>query len=230
MKPGKVGSVAEEGGLPGKLSMATHAIHSVFKGVAEYFTPVLKDSNFKENFGLPKVVEPGLRRYPHSEGRVNPGGSILTFSAVTRAPGKPGLVKPYLPERKQFLITRNVPSLKRANDYALSDAKEAIVEDAKDGEGWVSTHVKAKVPAGFILALFPTGERAKYVGFNRPEEEKETIANAEDEKKIADAEDEKKKKTSTAVEEKKREEEAEEENEDDIPDMDEFEDDNLVEA
>jgi len=91
-------------------------------------------------------------------------------------------------------------------EVACQDAKEAIVEDAKDGEGWVSTHVKAK------------------------EEEKETIANAEDEKKIADAEDEKKKKTSTAVEEKKREEEAEEENEDDIPDMDEFEDDNLVEA
>mmetsp|Transcript_9432 Transcript_9432/g.18337 ORF Transcript_9432/g.18337 Transcript_9432/m.18337 type:complete len:369 (-) Transcript_9432:284-1390(-) len=109
--------------------MASHAIHSVFKGVAEYFTPVLQSSNFKEKGVL--TPEEFVK-----------AGDQLVFNCRTWkwAPGKEGLVKPYLPKDKQFLITRNVPSLKRATDYALSDAKETVVEDGNGDEGWVSTH------------------------------------------------------------------------------------------
>ena len=55
------------------------------------------------------------------------------------ATGEASHRKSYLPENKQFLVTRNVPSLCRANTYALHDAKEEVVED-EDGDGWLSTH------------------------------------------------------------------------------------------
>ena len=57
-------------------------------------------------------------------------------------------MKSYLPEGKQYLITRNVPSLRRAHTYALADAKEEVIRsegagDMQDGEGWLSTHSQA---------------------------------------------------------------------------------------
>lgn len=54
-----------------------------------------------------------------------------------------GTAKSYLPENKQYLITRNVPSLRRAHTYALSDAQEEVIKNEGAGaseEGWLSTH------------------------------------------------------------------------------------------
>jgi len=39
----------------------------------------------------------------------------------------------FLPDDKQFLITKNVPSLRRADTYSLADAKEDLVEDDDGG-------------------------------------------------------------------------------------------------
>eukprot|EP00455_Lapot_gusevi_P002350 TRINITY_DN10928_c0_g2_i1.p1 TRINITY_DN10928_c0_g2~~TRINITY_DN10928_c0_g2_i1.p1 ORF type:complete len:317 (-),score=80.58 TRINITY_DN10928_c0_g2_i1:286-1236(-) len=48
--------------------------------------------------------------------------------------------KDYLPPDKQFLVTRNVPSLKRASEYSLADEKEEDVQ-VDDDEGWTATHL-----------------------------------------------------------------------------------------
>jgi hypothetical protein len=46
-----------------------------------------------------------------------------------------------LPPEKQYLITRRVPSLRRARALALGDEKEEVLEsggDAAGGEGWLA--------------------------------------------------------------------------------------------
>lgn len=96
---------------------------------AEYLTPVLTTSKFQE------------------KGMLTPeefvaAGDQLVFKCQTWqwASGDSSMAKKYLPPDKQFLITRNVPSLCRASTYAMQDAQESMVEG--DGEdGWLSTHV-----------------------------------------------------------------------------------------
>uniref|UniRef100_A0A7S3YI19 Autophagy-related protein 3 n=1 Tax=Lotharella globosa TaxID=91324 RepID=A0A7S3YI19_9EUKA len=175
--------------------MASHAIHSVFKGVAEYFTPVLQSSNFKEKGVL--TPEEFVK-----------AGDQLVFNCRTWkwAPGKEGLVKPYLPKDKQFLITRNVPSLKRATDYALSDAKETVVEDGHGDEGWVSTH---------------TDKESKLKGQGKEKEEDYETIEIKEEVKATPAPAQPAPATDPGPSA-----DAEEDG-DDIPDMDDFEEDNI---
>eukprot|EP00466_Bigelowiella_natans_P014649 jgi/Bigna1/46288/estExt_Genewise1.C_30235 len=181
---------------------ASHTIHSMFKGVAEYWMPVLQSSNFKKK----GVLTP--------EEFVAAGDQLVYKCRTWQwASGKENMVKPYLPKDKQFLVTKNVPSLKRASDYALNDAKEEIVEnDDDDGEGgWVSTHVKEKSDK--------KDNRAKV-------EEVQEIDTFDD----TGGEEEQGAENKTAVNGKETEDDADEEDEDDIPDMDDFEEDNLAEA
>jgi ubiquitin-like-conjugating enzyme ATG3 len=70
------------------------------------------------------------------------------------ASGEASQLKSYLPKTKQFLITRNVPSQRRATDYAMQGAGELVVDVkessgllaangapvAGEDAGWVSTH------------------------------------------------------------------------------------------
>jgi len=104
------------------------------KDVVEYFTPVLKTSNFYEK-GVLTPEEFVL------------AGDQLVFKCKTWnwSSGDPKLRQPFLPAGKQFLITRNVPSLKRAHTYSMADAKELVVEKASKAsefgeEGWSLTH------------------------------------------------------------------------------------------
>uniref|UniRef100_A0A0D9Y4V1 Autophagy-related protein 3 n=2 Tax=Oryza glumipatula TaxID=40148 RepID=A0A0D9Y4V1_9ORYZ len=57
--------------------------------------------------------------------------------------GDPSKRKPYLPPDKQFLVTRNVPCLRRAvsleEEYDAAGA-EVVLGDDEDGEGWLATH------------------------------------------------------------------------------------------
>ncbi|RCV43808.1 hypothetical protein SEVIR_9G329400v4 [Setaria viridis] len=57
--------------------------------------------------------------------------------------GDPSKRKPYLPADKQFLVTRNVPCLRRAisleEEYDAAGA-EVVLDDDDDGEGWLATH------------------------------------------------------------------------------------------
>ncbi|KAJ1388262.1 Autophagy-related protein 3, N-terminal, partial [Sesbania bispinosa] len=66
--------------------------------------------------------------------------------ATTSESGEPSKRKPYLPPEKQFLITRNVPCLRRAasveEEYEAAGGE--VLLDDEDNDGWLATHGKPK--------------------------------------------------------------------------------------
>ncbi|KAJ1997978.1 E2-like enzyme [Coemansia thaxteri] len=88
---------------------------SLFHKVAEHLNPVLKNSKFKET----GVLTPEEKGHPNKR-------------------------RDYLPGDRQFLITRNVPCLQRAEQmvFGLGDEVEQEGED-----GWVSAYAGHKGPS-----------------------------------------------------------------------------------
>ncbi len=93
--------------------------------VAEYFTPVLKESKFRET----GVLTP--------DEFVCAGDHLVHHCPSWQwAKGDPNSAKDYLPADKQFLVTRNVPCYARCKTLmAGAGLEEAVLED-----GWVDTH------------------------------------------------------------------------------------------
>ncbi|XP_058118936.1 ubiquitin-like-conjugating enzyme ATG3 [Anopheles coustani] len=97
-------------------------------GVAEYLTPVLKESKFRET----GVLTPE---------EFIAAGDHLTHHCPTWswAVGDDSKIKSYLPKDKQFLITRNVPCRRRCKQIEFVGEENLVEENDPDG-GWVETH------------------------------------------------------------------------------------------
>ncbi|XP_050699923.1 ubiquitin-like-conjugating enzyme ATG3 [Eriocheir sinensis] len=99
-------------------------------GVAEYLTPVLKESRFKET----GVLTP--------EEFVAAGDHLVHHCPTWHwAAGDSAKTKPFLPPDKQFLITRNVPCFRRCKQMEYRSEQELVLESENDPDGgWVDTH------------------------------------------------------------------------------------------
>ncbi|XP_057802467.1 autophagy-related protein 3 [Salvia miltiorrhiza] len=110
-------------------------IHDAFKGTVERMTSPRTVSAYKEK-GVLSINEFIL------------AGDNLVSKCPTWSweSGEPGKRKSYLPQDKQFLITRNVPCLRRA--ASIGEEYEAaggeVLVDNEDDDGWLATHGKPK--------------------------------------------------------------------------------------
>ncbi|XP_020215317.1 autophagy-related protein 3 isoform X2 [Cajanus cajan] len=110
-------------------------LHEAFKGTVERITGPRTVSAFKEK-GVLSVSE-----------FVTAGDNLVAKCPTwSWESGEPGKRKPYLPPEKQFLITRNVPCLRRAasveEEYEAAGGE--VLLDDEDNDGWLATHGKPK--------------------------------------------------------------------------------------
>ncbi|CAF0740163.1 unnamed protein product [Didymodactylos carnosus] len=98
-------------------------------GIGEFFTPVLKQSKFRET-GVITPLE------------FVAAGDFLVHHCPTWqwSSGEESKIKNYLPRDKQFLITKNVPCYKRCKHMEHRDNLEKIVDEQNGDGGWVDTH------------------------------------------------------------------------------------------
>lgn len=112
------------------MSDLIQAVKGTALSVAEYFTPVLKQSKFKQT-GVLTPEEFVI------------AGDHLVHQCPTwswSSANDPKLRKPYLPADKQYLITKSVPCYKRCKDIEYCDNDEKVILTEHDEEGWVDTH------------------------------------------------------------------------------------------
>lgn len=110
-------------------------LHEAFKGTVERITSPRTVSAFKEK-GVLSVNEFILA-----------GDNLVSKCPTwTWESGEPSRRKSYLPAEKQYLITRNVPCLRRAasveEEYEAAGG-EVLIE-SEDNDGWLATHGKPK--------------------------------------------------------------------------------------
>lgn len=112
------------------MSDLIQAVKGTALSVAEYFTPVLKQSKFRQT----GVITP--------EEFVIAGDHLVhhcptwSWSPASSASHR----KLYLPADKQYLVTKSVPCYKRCKDIENCNTDEKVIMTENDEEGWVDTH------------------------------------------------------------------------------------------
>jgi ubiquitin-like-conjugating enzyme ATG3 len=102
---------------------------NLFKNAAERFVPILTKSQFKKD----GVLTP--------EEFVLAGDELINSCRTWQwSSGYADKKKSYMPDNKQFLITRNVPCLKRVSSLFLKNTQDVILEKTNTNEGWISTN------------------------------------------------------------------------------------------
>jgi len=130
-----------------------HALQQQYWAVREYLAPVLRESKFKEH------------------GRITPeefvaAGDFLAYKFPVWSWEKAETAKAtvdYLPKDKQYLVSRGVPCLRRAQSLAYTDADEDaeklldLSEGGDQADEWVQTHAgrAARVNAADDIEAIP---------------------------------------------------------------------------
>ncbi|XP_025419669.1 ubiquitin-like-conjugating enzyme ATG3 [Sipha flava] len=117
-------------------------------GFAGFLTPVLKESKFRET----GVVTP-------QEFVIAGDHLVHTCPTWEWACGDDNKTKSYLPKNKQFLITKNVPCVRRCKQLEDCEIQENIVESEEGNDGWVETH-------HFDSLLSPLSEQISDLSFS----------------------------------------------------------------
>ena len=92
--------------------------------IADSFTPVLKESKFRETGFL-------------TPDEFVAAGDFLTGHCPTWQWSSGKACKDYLPKDKQFLITKNVPCSKRCSHLVVKEQLEKVIEVESGDGGWV---------------------------------------------------------------------------------------------
>lgn len=112
------------------MSDLIQAVKGTALSVAEYFTPVLKQSKFRQT-GVLTPEEFVI------------AGDHLVHQCPTwswSSANDPSLRKSYLPIDKQYLVTKSVPCYRRCKDIEYCNNEEKVILTENDEEGWVDTH------------------------------------------------------------------------------------------
>lgn len=133
---------------------------AAFHAAREYLTPVLATSQFLEK----GVLTP--------EEFVN-AGNFLTRTAPTWkwASGDAARAKPYLPPRKQFLVTERVPCPRRISameshahdDHVISAEADESWEEKEEGEDDVGSSVYEDIESIVPAALPPSADIDSFI-------------------------------------------------------------------
>ncbi|KAH3813580.1 ubiquitin-like-conjugating enzyme ATG3 [Dreissena polymorpha] len=117
-----------------------NAVKGTALGVAEYLTPVLKESKFRET----GVITP--------EEFVAAGDHLVHHCPTWHwSAGEEAKRKTYLPADKQFLHTKNVPCYKRVKQVDTHEMEqEKVIEENDEDGGWVDTHHYADPSVGHL--------------------------------------------------------------------------------
>ncbi|KAJ3347870.1 Arabinose-proton symporter (Arabinose transporter) [Entophlyctis luteolus] len=105
-----------------------------FREFREYMNPLLKESKFRETGVLTANDRPAFE---------TEGMSISTLHLLGSSASRNNIAsfhQDYLPADKQYLITRNVPCLKRVAAMEYSEKDDDDQQEIDDDGGWVATH------------------------------------------------------------------------------------------
>ncbi|KAJ1977781.1 E2-like enzyme [Dimargaris cristalligena] len=116
-------------GLAQSSAARMSSVHSIFHGIREYLNPLLKNSKFKET----GVLTPE---------EFIAAGDYLVYKCPTWSwsAGIPSKRRDYLPADKQYLITKNVPCLRRVSDLNYGSGQDGFADEQEAEDGWVTTH------------------------------------------------------------------------------------------